>query len=283
MILGGSGFLGAHVAIAATRAGNFEVVVASREPNLPPDEGADGVRTRKFDALVKGSLEQLLDEVAPHFVVLCTALPTIAACEHYRVLARKLNVDVPAEVATWTAAREAKLLHLSTDLVFGAAAPSREMYREEDPPSPASEYGRTKALGEAAVLLADPRAIVARLSLLYGNSFGRGLGATDSLVAALMRGERPVVFTDEWRTPIDVSTAARTLVRLLVSNANGFVHVAGRERVSRHELAVRVLGLDPSSVRATTRAAEGLASRPADVSLDTARLGTILGERWDKE
>ncbi len=283
MILGGSGFLGVHVAIAATRAGVFDVVVASREPSFPADAGATTVRTRMFDALVQGSLEQILEEIAPNLVVLCTALPTIAACKQYPVLARKLNVELPAEVASWTAAHAAKLSHVSTDLVFGAAPPARTMYREDDPPSPASEYGRTKALGEAAVLRADPNAVVARLSLLYGESFGRGLGASDSLRAAIMRGERPVVFIDEWRTPIDVSVAARALVMLLDADASGIVHVAGRERMSRRDLAVRVLGVDPFlSFREKTRAAEGHASRPADVSLDTTRLRAILGEEWDR-
>jgi dTDP-4-dehydrorhamnose reductase len=286
LILGGSGFLGAHVAVEAARSGSHDVVIASREPTLPAGAKDAPVGKRTFDALIPGSLAQLLDDVRPHSVVVCTALPTVDACERYPVLARTLNADLPAGVARWTSARrqsghDAHLVLVSTDLVFGSAPPRRERYAEDDPPSPASEYGRTKVAGETATLRADPTAVVARTALLYGNSFGRGLGASDSILAAVARGEQPPLFTDEWRTPLDVRTAARALIRLADSEASGLVHVAGRERLSRYELGLRVLGGKADRVRAATRAAEGLASRPPDVSLDTNRARTILGEGWD--
>ena len=51
LILGGSGFLGAHVARAAERAGTFEVVIASREPVLPQGTGLENVRIVRHDAI----------------------------------------------------------------------------------------------------------------------------------------------------------------------------------------------------------------------------------------
>ena len=60
----------------------------------------------------------------------------------------------------------------------------------------------------------------------------------------------------------------------------GIVHVAGRERVSRYELMRRVassLGFDAGLVRANRREDVVLAEpRPADVSLDTSRLASLL-------
>jgi dTDP-4-dehydrorhamnose reductase len=285
LILGGTGFLGVHVARAGLALG-WDVAVASREPRLPATSGTDFVRTRTFDALVQGTLTRLLDAEQPTAVVVCAALPTIAQCEAYPVLARKLNVDLPADVARWTHEHGARTVFVSTDLVFGAEPPRDARYREDDPPSPASEYGRTKAAGESAVLDADPRSVVARCALLHGDSFGRALGASDSLLAAVARGERPALFTDEWRTPLDVATAARALVRLAEHDFHGTVHVAGGERLSRLDLGLRVLAAagkpNPSELlRATTRAAGGFASRPADVSLDTTKLRAILGSRWE--
>ena len=94
------------------------------------------------------------------------------------------------------------------------------------------------------------------------------------------RDEPQVFFEDEFRTPIDYATAARTLIRLAENQAGGMVHVAGRERVSRYELmqrAARALGLDPDLVRANRRQDARLAEpRPADVSLDTSRLASLL-------
>ena len=52
----------------------------------------------------------------------------------------------------------------STDLVFDG---SKSWYREDDPAVPILAYGRTKREAESFVL-AVPRGLVARISLLFG-------------------------------------------------------------------------------------------------------------------
>jgi dTDP-4-dehydrorhamnose reductase len=123
-----------------------------------------------------------------------------------------------------------------------------------------------------------------RLPLLYGDSAGRGLGASDSLLAAVDRDERPPLFTDEFRTPLEVQNAARALLELLDSGTRGILHVAGPQRLSRLELGLAVLdemGLSPELARACiteARSADapGPALRPRDVSLDARRARALL-------
>jgi len=214
-------------------------------------------------------------------VILCTALSSVADAERYPGLARALNVEFPRLVALWCARNRARLVHVSTDLVFGGADPRPEGFREEDPPAPLSEYGRSKAAGESAVLDADPSALVVRLPLLCGDSFGRGRGASDSLLDSIARGERPMLFTDEWRTPLDVAVAARALVELAGTEASGLLHVGGPDRLSRYELGRIVLrsrGMEESAIRTGTRAEAGMeATRARDASLDSGRARRILG------
>lgn len=313
LVLGASGFLGVHVVLAArargvpvargTRAlaepahaessarpaasGASRAQVpppASRRPSGGPrDHGAsldaapDGARADVVEAHVDLAspprLTQALDRVRPACVVNCAALSRIDDCERDPALARRLNVDAPAEIARWCAANDARFVHVSTDLVFGGEPPRASGYRDDDPTDPRSTYGLTKRDGELAVLAANERALVVRLPLLFGESFGRGLGASDGLVAAIERGETPALFVDEWRTPLDVAEAARALVELALGDLSGIVHFAGPERLSRLELGLRVLrerGLADVErlVRATTRAESGKGDRPRDVSLD---------------
>jgi dTDP-4-dehydrorhamnose reductase len=278
LVLGGSGFLGVHVVRAALARGG-EVCMSSREPHAAPIEAEIWhARAMTLDLLRSGAIDDLLDGVQADRIVLCAALSRIDECDRYPVLARTLNVEVPERVASWTQSQNARLVFVSTDLVFGAAPPPAHGFREEDAVAPVSEYGRTKSQGEISVLREDPRALVVRLPLLYGESFGRGLGASDSVLAAVERGDMPKLFTDEWRTPLDVAVAARAVVELANATTSGILHVAGRERLSRHELGVRALcarGVTRAEalrlVRATTRAEAGHASRPADVSLDASR------------
>lgn len=292
LVLGASGFLGAHVLAAAwNRARRFEraeptrIVGSSRAPDAAPHHWRprEAVELVACDALTDG-LERLLDTLRPRRVVNAAALSRGADCEREPALAERVNVELPARLARWTARHGARLVHVSTDLVFGARFPTTGGFSEADEPAPVSVYGETKARGEALARAEDPRMLVVRLPLLFGDSGGRELGASDSLVAAVKRGTVPLLFRDEWRTPLDVSNAAEALVELAHGDALGVLHVGGPVRLSRVELGhlvLRAAGKKSAElfqlVRAGTRAEAGLAAtRPCDVSLATERALGLL-------
>lgn len=292
LVLGGSGFLGVHVvasALASVENSGVErrdVVSASRERGRAvEDAGIEAARFVATDALRPGEIEALIASVRPLHVVLCTSLTSLAECERYPVLARSLNADLPERVAHETAKIGARLVLVSTDLVFGATLPPPHGFDERAPAAPISEYGRSKFAGEEAALAADPRAIVVRLPLLSGESFGRGLGASDSILAVIARHETPVLFADEWRTPLDVRCAARALIEIALSadidiDTNRRLHLCGHERMSRAQLGARVLataGISLTAMSTGTRRESGVeALRPEDTSLDARRAAAIL-------
>jgi dTDP-4-dehydrorhamnose reductase len=278
LVLGGSGFLGAHVvATALARSGTgASVYSASREPSRT----AGDARAVEFDALREGGVDAIFREIAPKRVVLCTALAKIEDCEAYPELARTLNVELPRRVAVACAEIGARLVAVSTDLVFGGGTPRAGGYVEEDPTAPVSHYGATKALGEDAVVQSNANALVVRVPLLFGPSGGRGRGASDGLLAAIARGEKPRLFTDEWRTPLSVVEAAAALCELLDSSVTGRLHVAGPHRISRYDLglwALRVKGLPPNLIEPALAADLGTKSlRPADACLDARKARSLL-------
>lgn len=285
LVLGGSGFLGRHVVRAAlddaaaharrTRRRRAFVVSASREPERALVQPEAGLLTAAFDVAEKNGVEMLVADLAPVRVILLTALASIADCEKYPGLAHALNTDFPARVAGACAKLGARLVHVSTDLVFGATPPPERGFSERDTPAPLSNYGRTKLAGERAVLAALPGALVVRLPLCWDED-GRGAGASTPLVSAVRAGEKPGLFTDEWRTPLFAADAGELLVRCAALDASGLLHVAGAERITRYDLGLSLLvarGFAPGDarahVRALTRADAGLeALRPADVCLE---------------
>jgi len=284
LVLGASGFLGPHVVGAARRAG-WRVLAASRQPAAGPVLAGQGPQaTLACEAEGESAAAALLDEAGADALVCLTALSRVDLCEREPARAQRLNAIFPGELAAAARARGLRLVHVSTDLVFGAVAPRAGGFQESDPPAPVHVYGRTKAEGEARVLAAAPSALVVRLPLLYGDSAGRGLGASDQLLAALARGERPALFTDEWRTPLAVQDAAAALVELVERPLAGLLHVAGPARLDRLELGLAVLrahGHAPAAARACVRSATRAelalaASRPADVSLDASRARAVL-------
>lgn len=282
LVTGAGGFLGAHV-VERGRLAGWEVLAHLRLPRAQaPWLAASEVVPRELGKIA--GLRAWLERLAPTAVVHTAALARAAECEGDPALATRINVEASRELARACAGIGARFVHVSTDLVFGALPAPRGGFPESAAPAPISHYGATKLAAEHAVVAADPLALVARLPLLLGPSHGRALGASDALIDALARGEAPRLFEDEWRTPLDVRSAAEALVELAGMPLAGLLHVAGPERMSRYELGRRVLrhsGQRADRVRAlleaTTRAAQGQErTRPADVSLDASRARGLL-------
>ena len=120
----------------------------------------------------------------------------------------------------------ARLIHLSTDLVFDGeqGAP----YTEDLEPRPVGDYGAAKLEAERLVARAHPQALLVRTSLLYGKP-----GPQEAL--ALSDGVE--LYTDEIRCPTRVEDLAAALLELLELELSGLLHVAGPDAVSRFSSA----------------------------------------------
>jgi dTDP-4-dehydrorhamnose reductase len=184
------------------------------------------------------------------------------------------NVTGSANVAAAAASLGARLVHISTDVVFDGA--SERPYREEDEPNPLGPYGRSKLEAEQEVLRAHPDALVVRISLMVG---GPEPGTQERTVLAAARGESEIVFfEDELRSPVLVDDLAAALVELSGRSETGLLHVAGPEPVSRYELACRIAaahGLPPERLRRGRIADSGLERAPRCV-LDSSRARALL-------
>jgi dTDP-4-dehydrorhamnose reductase len=275
LITGASGLLGAHLLRQLAAEGEQAVAWSGTR-------GGElfGFPLRPVDLTDADAVAEAFRAARPAAVIHAAALARIADCAREPERARSVNALATARLAELCAAAGARLAHVSTDLVFdGERAP----YRESDEPTPLSAYGRAKAEGERAVL-AHPGHCVARLSLLYGPSL-TGRSFFDEQVSALRAGRPVKLFTDEWRTPLDLPTAARALLELAGAEVSGVLHLGGPERLSRHELGLllaEALGADPALVvparRQDVPAAE---PRPRDTSLDSSRWrGLFPGLPW---
>jgi dTDP-4-dehydrorhamnose reductase len=152
----------------------------------------------------------------PDAIIHTAAMALISDCHRDPERARAVNVAGTARLAELATDAKARLLFVSTDLVFDG---ERGGYREDDPPSPLSVYGRTKANAEAAVLAA-PRGVVVRQPAVRTVSDRPAvvLRRTDGSAA---RGRSVKLFEDEWRTPLGLATAAEALAAVALSDVTG--------------------------------------------------------------
>jgi dTDP-4-dehydrorhamnose reductase len=266
LITGASGQLGGYL-LRALRDHGGEVVAWSRSRAGE----LFGRVPHPIDLADARAVEAAFDEARPEVVIHAAAMARVSDCHADPEKAHRVNAAATATLAGLAARRGARFVYVSTDLVFGG---DRGRYAEADAPSPLSEYGRSKAAGEVAAL-AVPRAVVARVSLLYGPSLVGRPTFFDEQVAAL-RGGRPVtLFADEHRSPLDLASAAVALLELAKSGFVGVLHVGGPERISRLEMGQRLaehLGLAREGIVAMRRdEAPAPEPRPRDVSLDSSR------------
>jgi dTDP-4-dehydrorhamnose reductase len=163
------------------------------------------------------------------------------------------------------------MVFTSSDLVFDGRNPP---YREEDPVSPISTYGKQKARAEAGILQCHPRATVCRMALLFGDGGPHASSFLKPMVRSMRLGEDLKLFTDEARTPLSGRDAALGLAMAL-EYASGLLHLGGRERVSRYDLGRLVAEVfeiaNPIITPALQRDVATPAPRPADVSLDCSK------------
>jgi dTDP-4-dehydrorhamnose reductase len=236
LVTGGTGYLGAELV----------------------RRGADGVSTRDFDVRDEEAVRHAFEQRRPDVVI-------HTAYRQDPPDARSVNVNGSAAVAQAAAAVAARLIHMSTDVVFSGR---QGRYTEDDPPDPVTDYGRTKADAEVAVSEANPGALIVRTSLLYGGP-APGRHERDALEA------RFPFFTDELRCPTHVGDLADALLELAQHDVTGTLHVTADQAVSRCEFARALAGRE---VPCTTTAAVG-ATRPLDCTLDPSKARALLRTR----
>jgi dTDP-4-dehydrorhamnose reductase len=256
LVTGGTGYLGSELVRRSREAGH-EVVAT----------GLSRAADLQLDVRDTAAVDAALRDVAPEAVI-------HTAYRQDDPDAWAINVDGAANIARAAAVTGARLIHLSTDIVFDGA--SRTAYTETDTPHPLTAYGRTKAAAEDEVRAAHPAALVVRTSLIYG---GATLSKHEELALAAADGlDDTAFFTDELRSPIQVGDLAAALLELVATDLAGPLHVAGADTVSRHAFAALVAarhGRDPARLRATTTTERGLV-RPLDCGLDSARAQRLL-------
>ncbi|MCJ8499130.1 SDR family oxidoreductase [Desulfatitalea alkaliphila] len=267
LITGAGGYLGYALCRSARR--QWSVTALYRKPK----PAVAGVCCIQADLTDLSGLEGLMRRLAPHAVVHAAAEARVGVCQKGPAAAEVINVQVPARLAELCEHYGIALTFTSTDLVFGGR---QAPYDETAAPDPVCVYGAQKARAEDAVRTRCRQALVCRLPLLVGLApppHGQD-HFTRQMVSAIVQGRPLHLFVDEFRTPVDIHSAARGLLAL-TGRARGLLHLGGRSRISRYELGLMVaerMALPAGAIRSVTIDEIPLPyQRAPDCSLDSRR------------
>ncbi|MCM8760836.1 MAG: dTDP-4-dehydrorhamnose reductase [Candidatus Omnitrophica bacterium] len=256
-------------------------------------EGTDLVENRqstigrfyKEDITERESIEDVIAEADPDFVVHAAAMTDVDGCELAKDRAYKINSEGTKNVALACEAAGATLIYISTDFVFDGKKSSP--YKEDDKPAPLNVYGDSKLKGEIAVRENVKKHYIIRTSWLYGKN---GKNFVDT-IAAKARAEKVLkVVDDQVGSPtytVDLACAMHALLKKLTNsesrlNGYGIYHVSNSGSVSWFEYAREIVRLSGSTARVLPISSEELnrpARRPAMSAMDCSKFAEYTGYR----
>lgn len=248
-------------------------------PRLGPD--AVPLTRAQIDLARPESIAPTLASVRPQVLVNCAAYNFVDKAEAEPDAAFAVNAWGVRELARASAAIGCRLVHFSTDYVFGLDAARTEPFAETDAPGPVSVYGLSKLAGEYLARTHQPDSLVIRTCGLYGvwGSGGKGGNFVETMLRVAAQGKPLRVVNDQRCTPsftADVAEAAAALVRV---GATGLFHVTNGGSCTWHELAAEIFrqsGVTADLTPITSDQFGAPAMRPPFSVLSNAKL-TSLG------
>ena len=233
----------------------------------------------ELDICNSADVERYIVEKKVHTIINCAAYTDVEGAEDNATMAHAINSTAVAGLAEICKRLGIKLIHISTDYVFGGDAERRTPYTESDATAPLNIYGRSKAEGEVAVV--EHGGIVIRTSWLYA-PWGKNF-----LLTMLRLGkehEQISVVDDQRGTPTSALGLARAIITIVESGAletmNGIYHYTDGGNCTWCDFAREIMAqadLECHVAACTTAERNMRAQRPAYSVLDTERIAAIKG------
>ena len=109
-----------------------------------------------------------ITNLKPDLIINCAAYTAVDKAEENLELADRINGDGPTNLAKAAKAVGSKLVHISTDYVFGGDLDLSKAYKEDDEKKPVTAYGITKLHGEQGIQNNLDEYYIFRTAWLYG-------------------------------------------------------------------------------------------------------------------
>lgn len=169
-----------------------------------------GVETVYLDISDRASIDIIAESEKVDIIVNCAAYTDVERAESEIDMAMLLNHQAVENLAGVAAARDAALIHISTDYVF--SGDGNLPIREDAAPAPKGVYGSTKLAGEKAIQKSACRSVIVRTSWLY-SPYGRNFVKT---MRRLMQesGQIRVVY-DQVGSPTYAADLADALMQII--------------------------------------------------------------------
>jgi dTDP-4-dehydrorhamnose reductase len=228
------------------------------------------------------SVKQAFSKYKLDIIINTAAYVRVDDCEDNPDKAFLVNALGARHVAVVAQELGAKLVHISTDYVFGGEAELRTTpYTEFDTPIPPNVYGKSKVAGEDIVRHLCHKHFIVRSSGLFGiaGSSGKGGNFIETMLKLAKERHELRVVTDQVFSPTYTRDLARKIVQLMPTDYYGIFHITNNGACSWYEFTkeiLRLAGIKTPVVPITSDQYPQKARRPRYSVLDNYHL-RLLG------
>lgn len=270
LVTGANGQLGTEIRNLA--AGSDDKFIFTDVNSLPD------VETVYLDITNPDAIRIIADSEDIDVIVNCAAYTNVDKAETDFRMADLLNNRAAANLAAVAVERNAVLIHISTDYVFGGEIPVPR--KPDDDKKPLGVYGSTKLAGEQSIIDSGCKSIIVRTAWLY-SPYGKNFVKT----MKKLTGELPEVKVvyDQVGTPTYAADLAGLIVGIIrrrQTDKTGIYHFTNEGVISWYDFALEISRLCGHGCRITPCLSEEFPSnvqRPHYSVLDKTSVKEVFG------
>lgn len=192
----------------------------------------------ELDLSDKSALAHFLETQRPSLILNAAAYTAVDRAEADEELATTLNADMPGILAQYTARNGARLIHYSTDYVFDGSG--TQAWQEDDKAASLNTYGKTKLMGERAIMAAKANTVIFRTSWVYS---ANGVNFVKTALRLASQNESIRIVDDQVGAPTCADLIADISIRAVQDKKlpGGIYHLAAQGCTSWHGFASEII------------------------------------------
>ncbi|MGK5090180.1 sugar nucleotide-binding protein [Bdellovibrionota bacterium FG-2] len=262
LIVGGSGFVGSHLALHLREGYKVFATTYTHRILIP------GVTVFPLAVDNRDWMKRMIYTTQPDVVIYAVGSHTIGREEADKRKAESAHAGGAVTLCDVADIMQPKFIYLSHCQVFDG---EKGNFHETDSTLPTTDLGRVKIQGENFIKGRSLNHIIVRSSPLFGRSNGRTFSPLDRLRISLDRGQRVELPTNEYYSYAPIYGLVDMISRLIETNIrNKIFHYGGLTKVSQYEFArefAKRFGFDQKLV-SPLRQESTIASKAKPIILD---------------
>lgn len=246
---------------------------------------------QELDLTNAEAVDAYLAKHQPGLILNAAAYTAVDKAESEPQQAKRLNAELPAQLAEYAAKQGIPLVHYSTDYVYPGNGETP--WQEDSPTGPLSVYGQTKLEGDEAVVNSGASHLVFRTSWVYA---ARGNNFMKTMLRLGREREALSIVNDQIGAPTPARLIAQVTALafttqgspLTINIPSGVYHLAPRGETSWHGFASEIFnqaGEAGEALAITPESTAGIptvdyptpAQRPLNSRMALSKLESALG------